>query len=82
MIVAVVKRAREGNEPEDVARVVEFDGPLGLTAVTMAVVGCHDNRGWRFIIALIWFGCFLHLLLVVMVLDCSRTIRIWEGNLL
>lgn len=36
-------RGKRGNGPEDMARVVEFDGPLGLTAVAVAVVGCHDD---------------------------------------
>ena len=34
------------------ARVVELDGPLGLTAVAMAVVGCHDDGGWGFVVFL------------------------------
>lgn len=34
---------RGHNGPEDVAWVVKFDGPFGLAAVAVSVVGCHDD---------------------------------------
>lgn len=36
--------ARRGhNGPEDVAGVVKLDGPFGLAAVAVSIVGCHDD---------------------------------------